>query len=239
MTVNVRRKRRYTILSRQTAPSGRRAVGVVVKRDGLSLYTLLSIVTLAGVLAGAFCGSGLRGPLASEVMTHGAGVIDKGFSGVFLDSLAILAVYTGLCFFGGLSSAGAPLGYILCFFKGLAAGTLCACIFSGGTANAPLGAAADILPFEAMSIALLIFSARENIRMSEITRKRTFLGFSEKDGARGNGARGNGARGNGARGNGARGGADLGLYLKKFAVISLAAVAAAAVDGGIGVLINL
>ena len=209
MTVNVRKKRRYTILSRQTAPGKR----IIVQRGGRRLYTLLSAVTLLGVLVGTFCGSGAL--LTEAVAAHGGG----GFWVTFRDSLAILAIYTGLCFFGGLSSAGAPLGYLLCFFKGLGTGALCACIFSGGTANTPLRAAADILPFEAMSIALLIFSARENVRMSEITRKRTFEDISGDNALRKN--------------------ADLGLYLKKFGVISLAAIAAAAADGLIGLLIAL
>ncbi|MCM1579242.1 MAG: hypothetical protein NC078_10635 [Ruminococcus sp.] len=204
MTINIRKKRRYTVLRRDMVYGGR-AGRIIIQGSG-RLYTLLSAVTLLGVLCGAFGGGGTS---AEKLAVHGSG----GFFRTFLDSLAITAVYTGICFFGGLSSAGEPLGFLLCFFKGLGAGTLCSAVFAEGISPA---AAADIVPFEAMSIALLIFAARENIRMSRLTRKRTFgdVNSSSKT-------------------------ADIRLYLKKFAVIFLASVIASAVDGVIGAIISI
>lgn len=207
MTVNVRRKRRYRILSKTSHVPGDRRL-VMVSSEGRRLYTLLTAVTAAGMLAGALLGTG---QLSLSMQDR-----QWGFPVTFVNSFAVLAIYIGLCFFGGLSAAGAPMAYLLCFFKGLGTGALCGCIFADGAGGILTAAAADIIPFEAMSIALLIFAAREDLRMSGIIYRRSFGGASVTS----------------------ESSSDLRLYLKKFGVILLAAAAASAVDAAIGVLIN-
>lgn len=210
MTVNVRRTRRtrrtrrYRILTRTSHAPGRRLV--IISEAGRRLYTLLTLVTAAGMIAGALCTSGQL----TEVMADR----QQGFGAAFFNSFAVLILYIGLCFFGGLSVAGAPMAYLLCFFKGLGTGALCSCIFAEGAGGIFTAAGADIIPFEAMNIALLIFAARENLRMSGLIYKRSFGGVPRTE----------------------TGDPALLLYLKKFGVILLASVAAAAVDAVISVL---
>ena len=126
----------------------------------------------------------------------------------------LLMVYIILFFFGGLSSVGKPIAYLLCVFKGMGAGFLSACLFSAGVGSIDAAATAEILPFEAMSLAVVILAARENIRLSHITAKRT---FAQAEGS----------------------GADISLYLKKFGVIIAAAAAVSAIDGLMSVLCEM
>lgn len=197
MTVNVQKRRHYRVARISRRPAVRRDIS-----PGRRLYMLLTALTAAGVFAGAYAFSAYGGQSAAELAAHHGG----GFIKCFADSLLLTAVYVGICFFGGFSSAGKPMAYLLCIFKGMGAGFLSACIFSGGISAADPKTAADILPFEAMSIAVIIFAARENIRLSDLTSKRTF-------------------------GSAAEGQVDLKLYLTKFAVIMITAAGAAAIDG--------
>lgn len=196
MTVNVQKKQRYRITriykaGERSSPSG----------QARRLYLLLTLITAAGVFAGAYCYNSDCGA-AEMVAVHGG----RGFAAQFADSFAFLCCCIALCFFSGFSALGKPAAYLLCILKGMAAGCLSACIFESGLAGADLAAAMDILPFEAMGTAIVIFAARENIRLSDIAARRLFDGGSE-------------------------GSADIGLYIKKFGVILLSAAAAAAVDG--------
>ena len=125
----------------------------------------------------------------------------------FVTSLCSVGIYVLLFFFGGLSAAGQPMGYILCFFKGLGTGYLAAyaaCAMKSGDVCAAL----NILPFEAVSMVTVILGARENIRMSSYISGRSFgaSGAASDEGS-------------------------LRLYLAKFALILLTGIAAAAVRG--------
>ncbi len=204
MTVNVQKRRRYKVRRVYHRPEVRHE-----SSPGRQIYMILMLLTAAGVFIGAYtCGAYGDGGIAALLETHG----QADFFTVFTDSLVLISVYVALCFFGGFSSAGAPAAYLLCIFKGMGAGFLSACIFADGLTGINSRAAADILPFEAMSIAVIIFAARENIRLSRIIADRTF-GSTEN-----------------------RGGVNIRLYLIKFAVISAAAVITAAADGLISML---
>lgn len=200
MTVNVQKRHRYRIAGIRSKP-----VPVTPRQptESRRLYTLLTMITAAGVFAGAYSFSAYGGEGLADIIAERGSV---GFVKAFSDSLLLTAAYILICFFGGFSSVGKSAAYLLCIFKGMGAGYLSACLFSQGIAGENTIAALDILPFEAMSIAVVIFAARENIRMSDLTAKRTFGDTSE-------------------------GQVDMGLYLKKFAVIAAAAAIASALDG--------
>lgn len=203
-TANVRKKRRYRIARVSTV-----TVPAEIPRRNNTLYMLLTFLTAAGVLSGAYgCYAGGAGNIPDMITAHGG----DGFVGTFADSFLLMAAYILICFFGGFSSAGKPAAYLLCIFRGTGAGFLSACLFSQGFSGMDMEAVLDILPFEAMSVAIVIFAARENIRLSDLTEKRTFGGADKAVEAGDDHG-------------------DLPLYLKKFAVITAAAAGAAAIDG--------
>lgn len=197
MTVNVQ-KHRYRIAGRQSSPR------LNARNNGHmhALYVLLTVICSAGIFAGAYA-FGIGGGDWNEVIAARSG---RGFLKTFSDDLIIIFSYILICFLGGFSSLGKPAACLLCFFRGMGAGFLSACVFSGGPGGISPKTAADILPFEALSTAAVIFAARENICLSDITAGRT---FGSPDGTP----------------------ADLKLYLAKFSVISFAAVLSATADG--------
>ena len=186
MTVNVQKRRRYRVRRMTRELPAEREMS-----PGRRLYMLLTVIAAAGVFAGAYSYSG------GEINAEGG----------FVTSLCSVGIYVLLFFFGGLSAAGQPVGYILCFFKGLGTGYLAAyaaCAMKSGDVCAAL----NILPFEAVSMVTVILGARENIRMSSYISGRSFgaSGAASDEGS-------------------------LRLYLAKFALILLTGIAAAAVRG--------
>lgn len=195
MTVNVQKRHSYRV-KRVSRPAPRSGISPAKR-----IYLLLTAISAAGVFIGA-C-SVINSDIPFELRTENA------FLDSFLGSLAAVMLYVTVCFWAGTSSAGSVFGYLLCLFKGLGAGFLSAEIFRSGLASADLQAALNILPFEAMSTAAVIFAARENIRMSRFVSEKAF-GRSD----------GNSDCTNCLR-----------LYLMKFGVITLFAVGAAFIDG--------
>ncbi|MCI7768425.1 MAG: hypothetical protein MSJ26_10680 [Oscillospiraceae bacterium] len=200
MTVNVQKRRSYRVrrVSRPTPP-----------RSGISparrIYLLLTAISASGVFIGA-C-SRLSSDVPFEIKT-------AGFADSFFGSLTAVMLYVGICFFSGMSSAGSVCGYLLCLIKGMGAGYLSAELLGNGLAGADICSVLNVLPFEAVSMAAVIFAARENIRMSQLIFRRSF-GSSEKTE-------------NSAE--------SLKLYLMKFGVIILLAAGAALIDGVMAVI---
>ena len=194
MTVNTQKRRRYRI-RRVSRPAPQREISPAKR-----IYLLLTAVSASGVLIGALSG-----------IYHGNAVISipAGFADAFIGSFAAVMLYILLLFLGGTSPAGAFCGYFLCLFKGMGAGFLSATVLRNGAFSADLREVINVLPFEAVSMAAVIFAARENIRMSRLISDRLFL----PDENRGEGKD------------------CFGLYIMKFGVITLLAAAAALADG--------
>lgn len=151
MTVNVRRKRRYTISRVSRIPPVRTSTGS-------RLYILLTGLSAAGVLTGALCFDG-----GFDIAPSMDAVRDM------TASLGVMGAYILVCFLCGLTAFGEPAGWLLCLFKGMGAGFLAAAAL--GT---DIKTALCTLPFEAAGLAALIPAARENIRMSRLIRERAF-----------------------------------------------------------------
>lgn len=194
MTVNTQKRRRYRI-RRVSRPAPQREISPAKR-----IYLLLTAVSASGVLIGALSG-----------IYHGNAVISipAGFADAFIGSFAAAMFYILLLFLGGTSPAGAFCGYFLCLFKGMGAGFLSAAVFRNGAFSADLREVINVLPFEAVSMAAVIFAARENIRMSRLISDRFFIPTEN--------------RGEGKD--------CFGLYIMKFGVITLLAAAAALADG--------
>lgn len=195
MTVNVQKRHSYRV-KRVSRPAPRSGFSPAKR-----IYLLLTAISAAGVFIGA-C-SVINSDIPFELRT------EIGFADSFLGSLASVMLYVAVCFFAGTSSTGSVCGYLLCLFKGMGAGFLSAEIFQQGFAAVNISAALNVLPFEAVSTAAVIFAARENIRMSRFVSEKAF-------------------------GNSCSGGDStdcLRLYLMKFGVITLLAVGAAFIDG--------
>lgn len=194
MTVNTQKRRRYRI-RRVSRPAPQREISPAKR-----IYLLLTAISASGVLIGALSG-----------IYHGNAVISipAGFADAFIGSFAAVMLYILLLFLGGTSPAGAFCGYFLCLFKGMGAGFLSAAMFRNGAFSADLREVINVLPFEAVSMAAVIFAARENIRMSRLISDRFFLPTEN--------------RGEGKD--------CFGLYIMKFGVITLLAAAAALADG--------
>lgn len=194
MTVNTQKRRRYRI-RRVSRPAPQREISPAKR-----IYLLLTAISASGVLIGALSG-----------IYHGNAVISipAGFADAFIGSFAAAMLYILLLFLGGTSPAGAFCGYFLCLFKGMGAGFLSAAVLRNGAFSADLREVINVLPFEAVSMAAVIFAARENIRMSRLISDSFFV-FAENRGE----------------------GKDcFGLYIMKFSVITLLAAAAALADG--------
>lgn len=194
MTVNTQKRRRYRI-RRVSRPAPQREISPAKR-----IYLLLTAVSASGVLIGALSG-----------IYHGNAVISipAGFADAFIGSFAAVMLYILLLFLGGTSPAGAFCGYFLCLFKGMGAGFLSATVLRNGAFSADLREVINVLPFEAVSMAAVIFAARENIRMSRLISDRFFLPTEN--------------RGEGKD--------CFGLYIMKFGVITFLAAAAALADG--------
>ncbi len=194
MTVNTQKRRRYRI-RRVSRPAPQREISPAKR-----IYLLLIAISASGVLIGALSG-----------IYHGNAVISipAGFADAFIGSFAAVMLYILLLFLGGTSPAGAFCGYFLCLFKGMGAGFLSAAVLRNGAFSADLREVINVLPFEAVSMAAVIFAARENIRMSRLISDRFFLPTEN--------------RGEGKD--------CFGLYIMKFGVITLLAAAAALADG--------
>lgn len=194
MTVNTQKRRRYRI-RRVSRPAPQREISPAKR-----IYLLLTAISASGVLIGALSG-----------IYHGNAVINipAGFADAFIGSFAAVMLYILLLFLGGTSPAGAFCGYFLCLFKGMGAGFLSAAVLRNGAFSADLREVINVLPFEAVSMAAVIFAARENIRMSRLISDRFFLPTEN--------------RGEGKD--------CFGLYIMKFGVITLLAAAAALADG--------
>ena len=194
MTVNTQKRRRYRI-RRVSRPAPQREISPAKR-----IYLLLTAVSASGVLIGALSG-----------IYHGNAVINipAGFADAFIGSFAAVMLYILLLFLGGTSPAGAFCGYFLCLFKGMGAGFLSAAVLRNGAFSADLREVINVLPFEAVSMAAVIFAARENIRMSRLISERLFIPTEN--------------RGEGKD--------CFGLYIMKFGVITLLAAAAALADG--------
>ena len=194
MTVNTQKRRRYRI-RRVSRPAPQREISPAKR-----IYLLLTAISASGVLIGALSG-----------IYHGNAVISipAGFADAFIGSFAAVMLYILLLFLGGTSPAGAFCGYFLCLFKGMGAGFLSAVVLRNGAFSADLREVINVLPFEAVSMAAVIFAARENIRMSRLISDRFFLPTEN--------------RGEGKD--------CFGLYIMKFGVITLLAAAAALADG--------
>lgn len=194
MTVNTQKRRRYRI-RRVSRPAPQREISPAKR-----IYLLLTAVSASGVLIGALSG-----------IYHDNAVISipAGFADAFIGSFAAVMLYILLLFLGGTSPAGAFCGYFLCLFKGMGAGFLSAAVFRNGAFSADLREVINVLPFEAVSMAAVIFAARENIRMSRLISDRFFLPTEN--------------RGEGKD--------CFRLYIMKFGVITLLAAAAALADG--------
>lgn len=194
MTVNTQKRRRYRI-RRVSRPAPQREISPAKR-----IYLLLTAVSASGVLIGALSGTYHDNDVIS---------IPAGFADAFIGSFAAVMLYILLLFLGGTSPAGAFCGYFLCLFKGMGAGFLSAAVFRNGAFSADLREVINVLPFEAVSMAAVIFAARENIRMSRLISDRFFLPTEN--------------RGEGKD--------CFGLYIMKFGVITLLAAAAALADG--------
>lgn len=194
MTVNTQKRRRYRI-RRVSRPAPQREISPAKR-----IYLLLTAISASGVLIGALSG-----------IYHGNAVISipAGFADAFIGSFAAVMLYILLLFLGGTSPAGAFCGYFLCLFKGMGAGFLSAAVLRNGAFSADLREVINVLPFEAVSMAAVIFAARENIRMSRLISDRFFIPTEN--------------RGEGKD--------CFGLYIMKFGVITLLAAAAALADG--------
>lgn len=194
MTVNTQKRRRYRI-RRVSRPEPQREISPAKR-----IYLLLTAVSASGVLIGALSG-----------IYHGNAVINipAGFADAFIGSFAAVMLYILLLFLGGTSPAGTFCGYFLCLFKGMGAGFLSATVLRNGAFSADLREVINVLPFEAVSMAAVIFAARENIRMSRLISDRFFLPTEN--------------RGEGKD--------CFGLYIMKFGVITFLAAAAALADG--------
>ena len=194
MTVNTQKRRRYRI-RRVSRPAPQREISPAKR-----IYLLLTAISASGVLIGALSG-----------IYHGNAVISipAGFADAFIGSFAAVMLYILLLFLGGTSPAGAFCGYFLCLFKGMGAGFLSAAVLRNGAFSADLREVINVLPFEAVSMAAVIFAARENIRMSRLISDSFFLPTEN--------------RGEGKD--------CFGLYIMKFGVITLLAAAAALADG--------
>lgn len=194
MTVNTQKRRRYRI-RRVSRPAPQREISPAKR-----IYLLLTAISASGVLIGALSG-----------IYHGNAVISipAGFADAFIGSFAAVMLYILLLFLGGTSPAGAFCGYFLCLFKGMGAGFLSAAVLRNGVFSADLREVINVLPFEAVSMAAVIFAARENIRMSRLISDRFFLPTEN--------------RGEGKD--------CFGLYIMKFGVITFLAAAAALADG--------
>ena len=194
MTVNTQKRRRYRI-RRVSRPAPQREISPAKR-----IYLLLTAVSASGVLIGALSG-----------IYHDNAVISipAGFADAFIGSFAAVMLYILLLFLGGTSPAGAFCGYFLCLFKGMGAGFLSAAVLRNGAFSADLREVINVLPFEAVSMAAVIFAARENIRMSRLISDRFFIPTEN--------------RGEGKD--------CFGLYIMKFGVITLLAAAAALADG--------
>lgn len=194
MTVNTQKRRRYRI-RRVSRPAPQREISPAKR-----IYLLLTAVSASGVFIGALSG-----------IYHGNAVISipAGFADAFIGSFAAAMLYILLLFLGGTSPAGTFCGYFLCLFKGMGAGFLSAAVLRNGAFSADLREVINVLPFEAVSMAAVIFAARENIRMSRLISDSFFL----PDENRGEGKD------------------CFGLYIMKFGVITLLAAAAALADG--------
>lgn len=194
MTVNTQKRRRYRI-RRVSRPAPQREISPAKR-----IYLLLTAVSASGVLIGALSG-----------IYHDNAVISipAGFADAFIGSFAAVMLYILLLFLGGTSPAGAFCGYFLCLFKGMGAGFLSAAVLRNSAFSADLREVINVLPFEAVSMAAVIFAARENIRMSRLISDRFFLPTEN--------------RGEGKD--------CFGLYIMKFGVITLLAAAAALADG--------
>lgn len=194
MTVNTQKRRRYRI-RRVSRPAPQREISPAKR-----IYLLLTAVSASGVLIGALSGTYHDNAVIS---------IPAGFADAFIGSFAAAMLYILLLFLGGTSPAGAFCGYFLCLFKGMGAGFLSAAVFRNGAFSADLREVINVLPFEAVSMAAVIFAARENIRMSRLISDRFFIPTEN--------------RGEGKD--------CFGLYIMKFGVITLLAAAAALADG--------
>lgn len=194
MTVNTQKRRRYRI-RRVSRPAPQREISPAKR-----IYLLLTAISASGVLIGALSG-----------IYHGNAVISipAGFADAFIGSFAAVMLYILLLFLGGTSPAGAFCGYFLCLFKGMGAGFLSAAVLRNGAFSADLREVINVLPFEAVSMAAVIFAARENIRMSRLISDSFFVPTEN--------------RGEGKD--------CFGLYIMKFGVITLLAAAAALADG--------
>ncbi len=201
MTVNTQKRHRYRI-RRVSRPAPQREISPAKR-----IYLLLTAVSASGVLIGALSG-----------IYHGNAVISipAGFADAFIGSFAAVMLYILLLFLGGTSPAGAFCGYFLCLFKGMGAGFLSAAVFRNGAFSADLREVINVLPFEAVSMAVVIFAARENIRMSRLISDRFFIPTEN--------------RGEGKD--------CFGLYIMKFGVITLLAAAAALADGLMAVILG-
>ena len=202
MTVNTARTpKRQTYRIRRI----RRSVPPQSGSKGLSHNERISLalfcITGLGAAAGALCLPYVTSEVQEALSAANSGSLWESFA----DSLLIVSAYILICFFGGFSSAGRPLAYFLCLFKGMGAGLLSAYILGEGLILTET--AAGVLPFEVIGTASVILAARENIRLSEVTAKRTFGNSSGENGQ-----------------------ADIMLYLKKFGVIMLTSAAAALID---------
>lgn len=195
MTVNMQKRHRYRI-RRVTRPVPSREISPAKR-----IYFLLTAVSASGVLIGALSGV-YHGDMAA-IRTP------VGFADAFAGSFASVMLYILLLFLSGTSPAGAVCGYFLCLFKGMGAGFLSAEIFRSGAFSANGAEVINVLPFEAVSMAAVIFAARENIRMSRLISERLFIPTEN--------------RGEGKD--------CFGLYIMKFGVITLLAAAAALADG--------
>lgn len=200
MTVNVQKRRSFRI--RRVSRTTPKNVIPPAKR----LYFLLTAISAAGVLIGACSRS--ASALPYEIRTS------CSFSDSFIGSFAAVMVYILVCFLGGTSSAGAAGGYLMCIFKGMGAGFLSAEIFRGGAASVNIITALNVLPFEAVSMAAVIFAARENIRMSRHISEKA----CGKEGGEGDSSD------------------CLRLYLMKFGVITFFAAGGALTDGVMSVI---
>lgn len=194
MTVNTQKRRRYRI-RRVSRPAPQREISPAKR-----IYLLLTAISASGVLIGALSG-----------IYHGNAVISipAGFADAFIGSFAAVMLYILLLFLGGTSPAGAFCGYFLCLFKGMGAGFLSAAVLRNGAFSADLREVINVLPFEAVSMAAVIFAARENIRMSRLISDSFFVSAEN--------------RGEGKD--------CFGLYIMKFGVITFLAAAAALADG--------
>lgn len=194
MTVNTQKRRRYRI-RRVSRPAPQREISPAKR-----IYLLLTAISASGVLIGALSG-----------IYHGNAVISipADFADAFIGSFAAVMLYILLLFLGGTSPAGAFCGYFLCLFKGMGAGFLSAAVLRNGAFSADLREVINVLPFEAVSMAAVIFAARENIRMSRLISDSFFVSAEN--------------RGEGKD--------CFGLYIMKFGVITLLAAAAALADG--------